>query len=66
MLTSRSVAESRVTSASPMRMAPEVAISSPAIRRRVVVLPQPDGPSRVTRAPGAISKLKLRTATTSP
>ena len=66
MLTSRSVAESRVTSTSPIRMVPELAISSPAMRRRVVVLPQPEGPSNVTSVPGAISNFRSRTATTSP
>ena len=30
-------------------MRPEVGISSPAIMRKVVVLPQPDGPSRTKK-----------------
>ena len=52
MLTSRSAAERRVTSAPPIRIWPSLAISSPAIRRSVVVLPQPDGPSSVTSCAG--------------
>ena len=31
------------------RMSPEVGCTSPAIDRRMVVLPQPEGPSRVTK-----------------
>ena len=48
MLTSRSEAGAEVTSRPPMMMLPELTISSPAIRRSVVVLPQPEGPSSVT------------------
>ena len=36
----------RVTSRPPMVIVPELAISSPAISRSVVVLPQPDGPEQ--------------------
>ena len=66
MLTLRSVAPSAVTSSSPIRMRPDVTVSSPAIRRSVVVLPQPDGPSKVTRLPAATMKLTSRTAVTGP
>ncbi len=66
MVTSREVAGSDETSASPMRMRPELGISSPAMSRSVVVLPQPLGPSSVTSEPRAISKLSSRTATTVP
>ena len=31
---------------------PEFGVSNPAIMRRSVVLPQPDGPSRKNRVPG--------------
>jgi hypothetical protein len=34
------------TSSPPIRMTPAVGSSWPAIMRRIVVLPQPDGPSR--------------------
>ena len=37
------------TTWSPMVMRPLVGVSRPAIMRRVVVLPQPEGPSRVTK-----------------
>jgi hypothetical protein len=47
-------------------MRPSLALSSPAIRRSVVVLPQPDGPSSVTSVPGAISSDRGFSATTSP
>ena len=66
MLTSRSAAERRVTSSPPMRIGPSLAISSPAIRRNVVVLPQPDGPSSVTSVPGSMVKDTSSTAVTAP
>src|SRR5882672_8992969 len=66
MLTSRSVAGTRVTSLPPMRICPLVAISRPAMSRRVVVFPQPDGPRRVTSVPAATVNETSRTATTGP
>ena len=39
--------------------------SSPAIMRRAVVLPQPDGPSRTMNSPSVISRSRSSTATTS-
>ena len=60
--TSRSVAGSCVTSAPPIDMRPLVAISSPAIMRNVVVLPQPDGPSSVTSLPASMVKETSLTA----
>jgi hypothetical protein len=39
----------------PMAMLPEVGVSSPATLRRVEVLPQPLGPSRVRNSPGCIA-----------
>ena len=41
----------KVTSSPSSRMRPTVGSSSPAIMRSVVVLPQPDGPSRQKNAP---------------
>src|SRR5450432_2840704 len=38
-------------------ISPEVGRSSPAIERKVVVLPQPEGPSRVNSLPSGTSKL---------
>src|SRR6478735_7991610 len=47
-------------------MRPEVGSSRPAIMRKVVVLPQPDGPSRQKKAPSGMVKLDSLTATNSP
>ncbi len=52
-------------SSSPMKMRPVVGSSKPATIRRVVVLPHPDGPSRVTSSPGSMVKSASRTAWTS-
>src|SRR5664280_3579140 len=40
-----------------MLMVPAVGCSSPATQRKVVVLPQPDGPSRTTISPAGTAKL---------
>ena len=66
METSRALAGRRETSSPPMKTLPEVGISRPAMRRRVVVLPHPLGPSRVTRSPAWTSKDIRSTATTGP
>src|SRR6056297_972530 len=50
----------------PIRISPSVGSSSPAIIRRLVVLPQPDGPSSVTNAPSAISSEDWCTAVKLP
>src|SRR5262245_14941790 len=42
------------TTRSPTRISPSVGSTKPAIKRSVVVLPQPDGPSRQTKLPCAI------------
>src|SRR3954465_4755934 len=42
------------TTRSPTRISPSVGSTKPATRRSVVVLPQPDGPSRQTSVPCAI------------
>src|SRR5262249_3091950 len=42
------------TTRSPTRISPAVGSTKPATRRSVVVLPQPDGPSRQTMVPLAI------------
>ena len=39
-----------------MRIVPEVGVSRPAMRRSVVLLPQPDGPSSTTNEPGGAEK----------
>src|SRR5712692_2485854 len=63
---SRSAARRIETSCPPSRMRPSVGSSRPAIIRRVVVLPQPDGPSITKKAPSSIAKLESLTATKSP
>ena len=49
---------------SPMAMVPAVASSKPAINRNVVVLPQPDGPTRTISSPSATCTFSSRTAST--
>src|SRR6516225_3333107 len=50
------------TSTPSSRIRPEVGCSKPAISRRVVVLPQPDGPSREKNSPLATVRSMLSTA----
>src|SRR5918994_7816360 len=45
---------------------PEVTSSNPAVTRRVVVFPQPLGPSRVKNSPSVISRSIESTAVSSP
>src|SRR5713101_1592394 len=45
------------TARPPTPISPERGFSSPAIERKVVVLPQPEGPSRVNSLPSGTSKL---------
>src|SRR6202158_3558488 len=62
---SRCDARLNVTSSPPSRMRPDVGNSSPAIMRSVVVLPQPEGPSRQKNSPLAIVNVESCTATKS-
>src|SRR5690606_37942810 len=50
----------------PMRMDPSSGSKKPAIMRRVVVLPQPLGPSNVVKLPRAMSRSSPFTATVLP
>src|SRR5215210_2481932 len=50
-----------VTSRPSMTIVPESGASRPQIRRRIVVLPPPDGPSRTKNSASAISKLTSST-----
>ena len=59
-------AGAEVTSRPPIVMVPELTISSPAMRRSVVVLPQPDGPSSVASVPGSMRNEMSSTAVTAP
>src|SRR3954451_17435885 len=49
-----------------MLTVPPVGCSKPAIRRRQVVLPEPEGPSMAKNSPSATAKLTPSTARTSP
>ena len=53
------------TSRSPRKIAPSLGCSKPPIMRSVVVLPQPDGPSRAKNEPRGISSEMPSTAATS-
>src|SRR5690242_20138136 len=50
------------TSFPAILISPEVGCSSPATQRSVVVLPQPEGPSRTTISPAGTPKLTPSTA----
>src|SRR6267143_5040352 len=58
--------EDENTGAPPIRISPAAGFSSPAIARSVVVLPQPEGPSRVRCSPAPTVNVTPRTATTPP
>src|SRR5262245_36116383 len=49
-----------------MLMVPLVGKSNPASMRKIVVLPQPDGPSRLTNSPWSISRSRSLTASSDP
>ena len=51
------------TGSPSMRMRPSVGVSRPAIMRSVVVFPQPEGPSRVTKPRSSINMFRSSTAT---
>ena len=57
---------SAVTASPPMKTSPAVTVSSPAISRSVVDLPQPEGPSRTARVPRATSSETSSTARVAP
>src|SRR4051812_34096612 len=62
---SRSIGARSLTTWSSIRMRPEVMLSSPATMRKVVVLPQPEGPTSTTNSLSRISRLTSLTACTS-
>src|SRR5581483_11759931 len=66
MLTSRLFGGMPVTSEPCSQMVPVVGSSNPAIIRMVVVLPQPDGPSREKNSPSAMVRSSPATAVTTP
>src|ERR1700752_5377040 len=55
-----------VTSVPTISILPEVASSSPAIRRSRWDLPQPDGPTKTTNSPSSISRSIYGMIVTSP
>src|SRR5215472_17381233 len=59
---SRSLGDLSLTILPPMRNSPEVMSSRPAIMLSVVDLPHPDGPTRMTNSPSAMSRLMSSTA----
>src|SRR3954469_23141043 len=62
---SRCEARFHVTSSPPRKILPSVGSSRPAIMRKVVVLPQPEGPSRQKNSPSLTVKVESFTATKS-
>src|SRR5215470_8791392 len=56
----------KLTSLPPITISPESASSSPATARRIVLLPQPDGPRRTRNSPSAIRSETSLTASTLP
>src|SRR5262249_13568175 len=62
----RAWAGSPLTTRSPKRISPASGWWKPATRRRRVVLPQPDGPSRVNSSPSATVRSARSTAVTAP
>jgi hypothetical protein len=63
---SRSAGSTSLTRRDPIATAPDVMVSSPAIMRRSVDFPQPEGPTSTQKAPSGTSKLMPRTASTPP
>src|SRR5579859_407264 len=62
----RSLGGSPVTTRLPMRISPAVISSSPASKRRAVLLPEPDGPTRTKNSLSRICKDRSLTAMASP
>src|SRR5437868_4495533 len=59
----RSVGGTSFTTSSPISTSPELACSRPAVMRRTVVLPEPDGPTSTRNSPSAISRSRPSTPT---
>ena len=55
-----------VTSTPPMKIVPSVTTSRPAIMRRSVDLPQPDGPSSAQNWPSSTLRSSILIASTDP
>src|SRR5229473_2749987 len=63
---SRSFGGTSFTRRSPMKMSPPLASSSPAINRRAVVFPHPEGPTSTVNCLSGISSVMSFTAVTAP
>src|SRR5579864_1510734 len=50
----------------PIRISPAVGVSRPAIMRRRVVFPEPEGPRKTRNSPSRVSRLTSLTAPSSP
>src|SRR5262249_5888066 len=64
--TSRAYGATLVTSLPARRIVPASGRSKPAMRRSVVVLPEPEGPRRVKNSPRPTTRSTSSTATTPP
>src|SRR5262249_47725893 len=62
----RSRGSTSLTTLPSIRISPPLGSSKPATMRKVVVLPQPDGPTSTTNSPSSIARLTLFTAATAP
>src|SRR6266851_3726634 len=62
----RSRGERSLTTLPPMRISPEVGVSRPAIMRKRVVLPEPEGPRKTRNSPSRVSRFTLLTAPSCP
>ena len=65
MAMSRSFGGTSLTTSPPIAMSPPEISSSPAIMRKVVLLPQPEGPTSTMNSLSAMSRSMPRTARTS-
>src|SRR3954471_18679163 len=59
----RSIGGTKLTASPPISTSPALASSSPAVMRRTVVFPDPDGPTSTMNSPSSISRLRSSTAT---
>ena len=66
MAMSRSAGSTWLTLRPPMEMVPAVMVSSPAIIRSKVDLPQPEGPSSTVKEPSGMASDTPFTASTPP
>src|SRR5689334_8982229 len=63
---SRSPGANPLTTEPPILTSPEVGLSSPASRRSAVLLPHPDGPTKIRNSPSPTVRFRPLRATVSP